>query len=524
MPIPPDLDGDTPRAIRELLVKLGVDIGFWTAHADRIEQDEAFVRESAAKVDSDLDEWRVILKQAVSLRDYEGDTSKASDEKKRLRAQSASLADDIATALEDSRDEEVSELVKDAVDGPGEGGTALRDVRGFPGQLVLVGDSLATRGRVNAAKDVYSLAVDLAKTPQSQMEIGYLLASRGSIKSPGNWGYGDFGDSPAILLLPEWWMGHAGLPYFEVVYEELLPGPAFPDPLSVLRLALESYGRVFGYCYPAAESGSTDASYESPAGSLGPFLVDGLHALLASVDEYDMNLVWACLQTLFEYTSGSVQPHIVDRLRVSEAYLHGFEVGRVSAQTAEKADRNLRRTPVIDSDALRAGMRKDIAEVIRALPARERNEIEEFFRDRLGPQWWGACPQGVRLYLIDAEQEFRRKLASRSADFRMAVCSYGSTVESHLRWITHLTNNTLGDFAKDRCLSLLADKLKPRAPIPTLRHEIMELARFRNRACHGGADYEVIPEGEADGARSVALSIVKILLRQRKDAADATRG
>ena len=47
MSVPEVVEDDYPRAIRELLVKLGVEVSFWDAHVDRIAREEADISSDA---------------------------------------------------------------------------------------------------------------------------------------------------------------------------------------------------------------------------------------------------------------------------------------------------------------------------------------------------------------------------------------------------------------------------------------------------------------------------------------------
>jgi hypothetical protein len=477
-------------------------------HADRIKEDEARIA-SMAPIDSDVDEWRTRIKQIISLKDDEGDSQDERDEKKRVRSAIAAMADEMALVLESASDEDVLEMVRISSEQPESNAESLKKFRGFPGVLLLLADGLTVLERSDLAREIYSLAVDLAPTPQAQMEVGYLLASRGSIEFPAFWANAENDVSPAILLLPDKFMGHQGLPYFEVVYEELLPGPHFPDKMALLRLALEAYGRVFAYCYPTDDAGAT--LRRGPGNPLEVFLMDGLHALLAKVDSYDMNLVVACMQTLWEWFGGSCEA-VEDRLQISQTYLTGFERGSAGAHTAEEVDRDYRKTIAIDPDVqLRAAIRAEMS----ALPARSRNAVEQLLRERF-PRW--RLPTGVHDYLVLAEVEFRDKQRS-GGDFRSVVNSYGNAAESYLQLVTRLDGVRLGQFASVRSESL-RNSLNPKSPLGNLIRQIRVLAELRNPDSHGSAEFKPSSEGEADGARHLTHSIIEILSEYKRGRGD----
>ncbi len=508
--VPGEEDEDSPRAIRRLLERLGVDVGFWKNHADRIEADDTDIRGSAERLGCELEEAQRIVKQVSSLADYEFDSQEEREEKTKVRTLLAKLADEITSQLEPQDDKEILESVTELLDPTGDW-AGFRKFRGFPGVVLLIADGLVRTERFDAAKTLYSLAIDLAPTPQAQMEIAYLLASRGAVQFPGSWAYASLGYSPSILLLPDQWMGHDGVQYLEVIYEELLPGPSYPDRMAILRLALEGYGRVFAHAFPWEETGETSDrdAVESP---LKPFIIDGLHTLLAAVDEYDSELVHTCLMTLFDWSShyGDVET----RLRISETYLQGYKNARTGIETAEAVDRNTRRTMITDPSRVPIETADAVIERLRLLPPLERNEIEDRFRGHFTAVLWDQCPVVVRNYLVPAESEYRRRQAEKAADFCMAVCSFARAVEAYLCWSTGVPRSSLGKFTEEPHLSQLSARLRRSDQLPGLIRQINELSPLRNRACHGGLEYLPIPEGEADRARRLSLSITEILLRQ----------
>jgi len=497
----PDDYEDWPRALHRLLERIGVDTHFWESHAHRIETHEAKIRKIASE--AGLEGWH-----PTSPMDLEDDSEELRQLNKNLRKYLAEEASEFVSEAHSSSAEEIISAIKEGVDFEDADAMALHLL---PARLVLFGDGFSVQGRTDAAMGLYSLAVDLAPTPQSQMEVGYLLASRGSVRFPGFWTYVEAGHSPAILLLPDTFMHHPGLLHFEVVYEELLPGPPFADSMAVLRLALEAYGRVFAYCYPEDQAGQTSESSSTPF--LGAFVVDGLHTLLAEIDTHDMNLVWACLYTLFEWAGGARGVSAVeDRLRFSESYLYGYEDGRVAAQTAEKVDVNLRRTQIVDPVEFRRELARELARV----PLVERADVREVLKQRFGADW-SRISESVRWYLELGEWQLRGEKQRGAWDFRSPLRTFADAAESAVRDATGMGGRTLGEFARaPQVRAWLRGCLTPGAPADSLAVWIQELADLDNPRSHGQNPPVRTNEGQADHAKELACRIIGTLVKHRK--------
>jgi hypothetical protein len=504
----------------------GVRLDYWSDRLDRDEEDDTNARELGAALGIEEHAIRWLIRRG-SPGDAESDSLKTKGEKRAIRRILARVSEIAARQISDYSNprellERFEEITIEQMESDAAGDDLLNTVgvaaaihHVAPIILLLTGDELSRARKSERAVRAYDAAVNLAWTPQANVEIGCLLARRSAVEFPVPWHPTVSGLTPSVLLEWDRWTGFPGLPEFEVFYEELSPGPQAENLSALRRLALESYGRAL---LPYARVPFDGDSYEKFGSFLDPLrllplIIDGLNVLLSAEDAHTQELNSACLMTIFNCDDGGFGAnHVEDRLRVCETYLAGRQHGREDAEAAHAAFEVASRRVVVDPDEFRthviAGvveeLRSDLVEIresLGGLSNRTQNEVLEQLRSDI-PRW-SECPNHVKEFLREADSKLRLR------EWGYANLIYGKAAEALLRHATGSRQAMLGDIDRSPVTkALLEAKMHDAAKLDLLLDDFNFVRRWKNPESH--SDRRQVPAATEESTKDVRKRTIRI--------------
>lgn len=461
------------------LVRIGVDVDFWHRNEERLGRGEKSLSLGAS-------EW--LAQENPEL------AKKLESEKASIRKDMEPLAFAIVRVYREQPDAsewrrslEGVRAVFDQVD------DALALTK-----LLLLGDQIAQYGADEVAHAVYAWAVDIAPSPQAQLETAYLIALRGQVQFPFAM-HEQF--APPLLMDPPL-LKMEGLTmegHYEVIYDQLLDCSSVVEFLASQRMglfrgALEGYGRVFCLYARTAATAPRESPEFDHATEMQPRVIDGIHVLIAAIEGEGRELLNLCFQCLFDWenSTGGDTSEVEGRLRICESSLDALEMGREQGRAEERAvyeairqlDEERRRTLVVPDGNKRFEQLEQAVARLGSVPRTTRAEIERGWASLVGGAW-AKLDDGVRQLII--EGEWLKGVIEREdgSDYGAVALYYGRAIEALLCEITH-SDRLLHHFGKMMTIqdANVLRFFRTGAPLEDLSSMVVNVARARNQAAH----------------------------------------
>ena len=260
----------------------------------------------------------------------------------------------------------------------------------------------------------------------------------------------------------------------------------------LLRLALEAYGRPYGYnTWRASRPGhirNADDIFFSQC-----LVLDGLKAVFLAMDKAQearlTSIVFHIWSDVVEGQNGDLYPAFNLRF----GFFEGVERGRELERSVQLAIAETRQTVVLgDPDAFSDSVAEKVLRRQRLVPEQSRQEIDNNLRESMG-EVWNALPGTIRQRLIDAEYDLSTEPSGHT--HLGVILQYASIVEALLkersgkRWkLAEFVKNLDGHFGK-----LM---LKPGCQTGSLVRDVDEIRMRRNQFAHGDVQEYRLPSQE----------------------------